>query len=440
MILLQIIYLIFLLTAILRCLYFWQLKEYRIDRFAEFLKTSQSGQYWLPTRWFLRPKLTLKILILVCVSLYFAQIVIQFQPSWLFLIIAYLAIPLFSALAVFLLKPLTDLSIDFVVFLAKIKLHFLPKSLIVIGVTGSFGKTSTKEILAHLLSAGFSVCKTSGTNNTLIGVALTILKQLRHFHDFFIVEMGAYKQGEIKQICDLVRPSVGILTGVGTQHLGLFGGQTNLIKAKSELLQSLKPGSLAFLNGESPLVRSLAPQFPQLKLKFYFQPKKFYPTNLLGKYQQVNLVGAMAVARYFKLPQKLILSRLTTIPSFKTMLTKKIGINRSVVLDSSYSANLDGFLNLIESIQPLKFSQKILITSGIIELGSKSAAIHQQIGQAAAAVFDKIYLTKSDLLQFFPTAVYLSQPHQLIIKPKTLIVLVSRLPKQFVNFLCPNQS
>ncbi|MCX6817189.1 MAG: UDP-N-acetylmuramoyl-tripeptide--D-alanyl-D-alanine ligase [Candidatus Beckwithbacteria bacterium] len=444
--LLQIIYFILLLVAILRCLYFWQLKEYRLDRFHQFLATSQARQYWLPVRWFLRPKLTLKILVLIYLSLYFSQILLQLKPFWLWLIIAYLIMPLTATIAVLLLKPITDLLSDLVVFAAKIKLKFSPRSLIVIGITGSFGKTSTKEILAHVLSAKFSVCKTSGTNNTLIGVALAVLTKLHSSHDFFVVEMGAYKPGEIKAICQLVKPKLAILTGIGTQHLGLFGSQPKLISAKSELLQSLVTGSHAFINGENQIARSLVPQFSHLKIKLYFRPKKPYSTNLLGDYQQVNLTAAVQVASKFKIPSKVIISRLTNIPAFKTMMVKKTGLKHSIVIDNTYNANFDGFLAAINFIKTQNFSQNILITSGIIELGSRTAALHQQLAQAAGPVFTKIYLTKADIAKFFPGSIYEPDPKKIlkdlipILNSKTLVLLESRLPKKFIASLCPNQS
>lgn len=217
----ELIYFAILLKAILRCLYFWQLKEYRLDRFRLLLSTSDIKRFFLPTKSLLRPKLTIKVFILAYLSLYFSFQFLRFFPQTIGPFLAYLAIPLSVSISVILLMPLTGFIYDFFIFMAKLKLRLFHKRLTVIGITGSFGKTATKEILAHLLSAKYQVCKTPATKNTAIGVALTILKNLKKHHQYFVVEMGAYKKGEIKQICQLVKPQVGILTGITEQHLGL---------------------------------------------------------------------------------------------------------------------------------------------------------------------------------------------------------------------------
>ncbi len=112
---------------------------------------------------------------------------------------------------------------------------------IVIGITGSYGKTSTKEILAHVLASHVEVLKTPRTFNTIMGVCKVIREDLKPKHKYFIVEMGAYKAGEIARICRLVRPRIGILTAVGPQHLERFKTVEKIIQAKYELIEAL-PG------------------------------------------------------------------------------------------------------------------------------------------------------------------------------------------------------
>ena len=232
-----IVFYTFSLQAILRCLYFWQLKEYRLDRFREFLSTRESSQYFLPTRWFLRPKLTVKVVGLTLINLIILTLLINLNPvgDLSAYLAAYLLIPLIAALTVASLMPFTVIGAAIIIKLAQQKLKRLSHNLTVIGITGSYGKTATKTILAHLLDAKYSVLSTRGTINTPIGVAQTSLRQLTPSHKFFIVEMGAYKKGEIAAICNLVRPKVGILTGITPQHLGLFGSFDNLKEAKFEL-------------------------------------------------------------------------------------------------------------------------------------------------------------------------------------------------------------
>lgn len=443
--LIEVIYFLILLTAILRCLYFWQLKEYRWDRFKDFLTTSSRLQFFLPTKHFFRPKLTLKIILLSYLTVYFTILFINFFPHQLIgPILAFFLVPVSVSLSVLLIKPITDLLIDLLIFLAKLKIKLMPKSQIVIGITGSFAKTSTKEILSHVLSAKFKVCKTLGTNNTAIGVALTILKQLKSSHQYLVVEMGAYKKGEIKAICQIVKPKIAIITGITDQHLSLFGSQENLIQAKSELLLALPAKSLAFFNGQNPITQKLAQNFSHLNTILYYYPKNKFTTNLLGDYQQLNLQAAYLVAQKLKLSPKLIRARFTNIPAFKTMLVKKIGLHQAAIIDDSYNANPEGFKAAINYVKTLNYPQKILITSGMIELGSASSQHHQEISKLAQTVFTQIYLTKPDIAKFFPQAQVEPDPGKIIKKltlnSRTLILLEGRLPQKFILSLCPNQS
>ncbi|MDZ7587570.1 MAG: hypothetical protein U0946_07495, partial [Patescibacteria group bacterium] len=144
---LEIIYFLILLTAILRCLYFWQLKEYRWDRFKDLLTTSARHQFFWPSPHFFHPKLTLKIILLGYLSVYFSILFINIFPQQLFgPILAFFLVPVSVSFSVLFLKPATDLIMDMIILLATLKMKFMPKSQTVIGITGSFCKTSTKEI------------------------------------------------------------------------------------------------------------------------------------------------------------------------------------------------------------------------------------------------------------------------------------------------------
>lgn len=443
--LIEVTYFLILLIAILRCLYFWQLKEYRWDRFKDFLSTSQRLQFFLPSKHFFRPKLTIKIILLGYLSIYFSILIINYFPQPLLSpIIAFILTPVTTSLSVLLIKPISDMLTDLLIFLAKLKMKFMPKSQTVIGITGSFAKTSTKEILSHVLSAKFRVCKTLGTDNTAIGVALTVLKQLKSSHQYFVVEMGAYKKGEIKAICQMVKPKIAIITGITDQHLSLFGSRENLIQAKSELLLALPAKSPAFFNGQNPVTKKLANQFPYLNTMYYYFPKNKFKTNLLGDHQQLNLQVAYLVAQKLKVPSKIIAGRFTNIPAFKTMLVRKIGLNQATVIDDSYNANPEGFKVAINYVKTLNYSQKILITSGMIELGSASQKHHQEIGKLAQPIFNKVFVTKPNIAVFFSHVQLEPDPGKILKKIKldswTLVLLEGRLPEKFILSLCPNQS
>ena len=130
------------------------------------------------------------------------------------------------------------------------------KNLIIIGVTGSFGKTSTKNYLASILAEKYNVLVTPGNYNTLLGVIRTIREQLRPYHQVFIVEMGAKQSNDIKEICDLVHPTIGIVTAVGEMHLETFKTVENIQNTKFELINSLPANGLGVINNDSQYIHS----------------------------------------------------------------------------------------------------------------------------------------------------------------------------------------
>ena len=425
---LEIIYFLLLLAALLRCLYFWQLKEYRWDRFREWLKTAEAKRYWLPDFHFLRPKITVKILLLVLFSL-----VISRQFIWW---LAYLLVPLTAAVSVGLTAPLSDLIKWLVIGLAKVKLLLFHRWLLVIGITGSFGKTSTKEILTHVLAAKFKVVKTRETTNTLIGVAKTVLFQLPLKTEVFVVEMGAYKIGEIASICRLVRPKIGVLTGINEQHLGLFGSQENIIKAKSELLLALPKTGLAVVNGVNPITKKLAADWAPTK---YYRAGNF-KTNLIGRHQQLNIAAAVAVAKYLGVKQV----NLNNIPHFKTALSQTHGLKGATIINDSYNSNPDGFAAAIGLVKSSRAKQKLLLTSGIIELGRQSDAVHQRLAVAASPVFDLILTTKAEVSRTFGaelmTEAEVIKKLKKILSKNDLLLIEGRFSTQLIKALCSNQS
>ncbi len=444
---LELIYFLFLLKAILRCLYFWQIKEYRFDRFRTFLSSSNSRRFFLPTKSFLKPKLTLKVFILTYLSLYFSVLILRLNQQVIVPIAAYLFTPLTTTVAVIILMPLTTLVYTFIIFLAKLKLKLLHQHLTVIGITGSFGKTSTKEILTHLLSAKYLACKTPATKNTAIGVALTILKTLKTDHQYFVVEMGAYKKGEIKQICQLTKPQIGILTGITKQHLSLFGNLENLIQAKYELIKALPSNGLAIFNGHNPQSSRLAKLTKSVKTITYQFPEIKYQTNLIGDFQQLNIQAAITAAKHLNIPSKIIKNKLTTIPAFTTAVTAKTGLHQAKIINDSYNSNPEGFKALINHVKQIKAKTKILITPGIIELGKDSKAIHSKLIKLSEAVFDHVFITKPDLRYLVSTKTKLHSDYRQLLKelkPKLnsncLILLEGRLPQKFIIRLCQNQS
>jgi len=177
---------------------------------------------------------------------------------------------------------------------------------------------------------------------------------------------------------------------------------------------------------------------------YYYFPKNKFNTNLLGDFQQLNLQAAYLVGQKLQLPLKLLKVRFTNIPAFKTMLVKKIGLNKSTIIDDSYNANPEGFKAAINYVKTLNYSQKILITSGMIELGSASEKHHREIGKLAQPIFNQVFVTKPDVAEFFPQVQVEPDPNRILKKlplnSRTLVLLEGRLPQKFILSLCPNRS
>jgi len=173
---------------------------------------------------------------------------------------------LFVSLFVFLMHPFTLFFQYRLLQKAKEKREKL-KDLIVIGITGSYGKTTTKEIISFVLAHKFKVLKTEKHINAEVGIAKTILEKLNN-QEVFVVEMGAYERGKIRQVCKMVKPSFGVLTGINQQHMATFGSQEDIIGGKFELIEALPKDGIAVLNWDNRFISSkVKSQSSKLQLK-----------------------------------------------------------------------------------------------------------------------------------------------------------------------------
>ena len=189
-------------------------------------------------------------------------------PFWLLVIDS--LIPLIVSLVVLSFQPLAALGRNQIIKRAKEK-RAVFHNLLVIGITGSYGKTSTKEFLYTILVEKFGaekVLKTKEHQNSEVGISQCILNDLKPGHEVFICEMGAYGLGGIKLLCDIAKPKIGILTGINEQHMATFGSQENIIRAKYELIEALPKDGLAIFNGDNEYCFEL--------YKKTRKPKKFY--------------------------------------------------------------------------------------------------------------------------------------------------------------------
>lgn len=415
----------------------------------------------------------LSLLHLLYDLMYSSWIVLFLSP---FLLIYNFFVPFFVLFWFLILQVGTVFVKKYLYSKAEKKIRVLPH-LTVIGITGSYGKSSTKEFLATILLKKFHVLATPANVNSEIGVAQIILKRLDPLYDIFIVEMGAYKKGEIALISKMTQPKIGILTAINEQHISLFGSIENIKNAKYELVESLPDDGFAIFNGDNEYCVELFNQTKKPKLLYSTRfthldnhaimknevdtqdqsdthrtmnkrkenneakqkvfegaiqkTSNMYATDIrstvdgirctvhkendqhdffipvLGIHNVSNLLAAVAAASYLGMSLSEISEATRDIQPRKKTLMPLQGINGTLIIDDSYSANPDGVIAALEYIDSLavtnslKVAKKIMIMRGMIELGKKSAEAHKRVGKKAAEVCDLVIFTTTDFFSDF---------------------------------------
>lgn len=298
---------------------------------------------------------------------------------------------------------------------AKRKLREAP-DLTVIGVTGSYGKTSVKFYLQTLLQEQFNVLVTPESYNTPMGVVRTIRGSLKSTHDIFICEMGARHVGDIKEVCDIVNPRHGIITSVGPQHLETFFCMDNIKKTKFELADALPEDGMLFLNGDNAYIQEKAVEYGNKT--FYFSEKEGkgycakeivvsrlgteftveapdgesarFQMKLIGAHNVINVVGAIAVANKLGIALKDLRVPVRRLqPVEHRMQIREHGA--VTIIDDAYNSNPVGSKVAVETLAMFD-GIKILVTPGMVELGEKEAEYNRQFGVYAADCCDYILL------------------------------------------------
>ncbi len=498
-ILLSVLWFIWIAKYLLFWLYLWQLKEYHIGRFIDHFNTNKGkkllldigqffkfiflivfvfdnnglfyyllpvlilvylGEFFIVFRSILnktikKPVETLKSLFLTII-LFFAVVLysiwtLNYVGAFqIILLISFdILVPIIVSIVVLFFQPFFVIIRGNILKKADKKIKKIrdfenyPNKLKVIAITGSYGKTSTKEFLATILSEKFKVLSTSEHQNSEIGIANCILQDLKPDCQIFIAEVGAYNKGKVKEVCSILNPQIGIVTGVNEQHLALFGSLKNLLLAEGggELAESLYKRSskdsqgVLFVNGDNKHCLNLYKRTGKLQRKIYSLSSKvinsniwaedieigkdfisfvavmkkttftkgsgearemaFFKINVLGKQNVQNLLGAILVAKELGMTFDEISEACKNISQkFSGMVLKqeKHGIN---IIDSSYSSNPDGVLADLDYLKVFE-GKKVIIMPCLIELGKKSVEIHEKIGNKIGEVCDLAIITSKD--------------------------------------------
>lgn len=345
-------------------------------------------------------------------------IIIEFSSHWGLIlldeIILFIFTPLEILLVHYILLPLEICIKRY--YMGKAEKKLIASPCIKIGITGSFGKTTTKNILAEILGKEYKVCVTPQSYNTEMGVTKTVLERLDD-EDVFIAEMGARKSGDIEILTKLVKPNYAIITAIGLQHLESFGSLDNIEHTKFELLKYMGEGS-AVINGSNASGLKLykwckIPKFLTCKEGSYAYAKDVKlnsegssftmvldgrelkcKTKLLGQCNIDNIVSASALASIMKICDKDIIDAISQLEPSSHRL-ELINGNGVTIIDDSYNSNLIGAREALKVLAMFE-GKKIVVTPGIVEMGEQQAEVNFQLGAAIADVADYVIVMNEE--------------------------------------------
>ena len=413
-------------------LYFLQLENYQLKRFYRvYFKKAFALE---------KPRqklvLTLKIKVLILVSaiiilLTGALFTCKFSVCWGIAVSCILALcfPFILGLSVIILLPLDVLIKKLNIFQAQQKIKKL-KNLKIIGITGSYGKTSFKEILAAILGVKYKVVYTPENKNTPLGISQVILKNLKPETEIFVAEMSAWQKGDIKTLCQIAPPDIAVLTGINESHLERFKTIENTISTKFEIVKYSKENSLVVLNADNDYIIKNYKKYVGNKRVIFFSKEnenflnykikeitfnentlkqnfilelegKTYQFEIpfLGEYAVAMTIGAILISKYLNLNETEIKIGLSLLKPIKHRLQPTLR-GDILIIDDSYNGNLNGVKEAIKVLSRFKNRRKIYVTPGLVETGSRNYEIHREIGKLLAPVADLVILIKNSVTNF----------------------------------------
>lgn len=400
-------------------LHILQLEQYEIKpALIWWLKHLSSWPVFSKTKLKLTPKaITIVLLsILICLGLIGLTLNTNFFLS-LFVLTFFLFYPMpFFIASLLLILPFQLLILALTFFKVRFTLRKFPH-LTIIGITGSFGKTSTKNYLFHLLDNYQPTLTTPHSYNTPFSLAHVVDWELTAKIRYFIAEFSAFRPGNIRLLTLMFPPRFALITSIGPQHLERFGSLNRIIKAKFELAVAVKPNHL-IVNIDNPHIKEYLNSHPRYQpaltysltnpkatfyisnicrkntvtsFTFHYQNQSFrFSAPILFTSQLQNLAAALSLAFTLKVPTHVIKSALLSLPQVPHRLELSTQ-NKATIIDNTYSSNANGFSQVVSDMA--KFSgKKAIITPGLVELGPESNQIHQKLGQEIAAIFNTLVL------------------------------------------------
>ena len=430
----------------------WQRKEYRLDRMKAYLFSPEKSVFYIAVwivslvcamaaffipvlaygslfvllggylvramkRGVVRPKFTMRAIAVFVLAIMLLAVALLFVSNILWLSLIAVVTPVIVAVCVWVVAIPSALKKSAAIQKA-ITYRSSLSQLQVIGITGSVGKTSTKTYALHLLeNDDQEILATKKYRNSPYVVALDVLSQITAHTNAYIAELGAYKKGEIAELCEIVQPTIGVITAITNQHAALFGSVENLAQAKWELAEAIPENGMLVLNKDDKNIRRMAQSYSN-RITWYSMEESAdvmfenivlqqdSVSCVLGINQQRfdviipvvsrgqlgSVLAACAIAHVMGMLGEDIVKKLLTLPVLeKTMEYKKLH-NGAVVIDDSYSASEASVMNAIEYLNAVGDEHALLVLVPIIELGDEAAAVHARIGAALAQVQFQTYI------------------------------------------------
>lgn len=290
----------------------------------------------------------------------------------------------------------------------------------VIGITGSFGKTSTKFILGTILEEKFKVLNTPESYNTPMGLSKTINDDLKDEHEIFIAELGARKIGDIKEVAKLVSPQIGVITSIGPTHLETFKNIDNITKTKFELIEELPTDGVAIYNGDNEYIKRLSQKTFKEKVLYGIEDTEELDifakdievskmgssftisnkdgdiircsTKLLGKHNIYNILAGVSVAKTLGLSPEEIkrgIEKIEPIPHRLNIIDPGTGI---IIIDDAFNSNPIGAKAALEVMSEFREGRKIIVTPGMVELGTMEEKANREFGEIIGKECDYVIL------------------------------------------------
>ena len=293
----------------------------------------------------------------------------------------------------------------------------------VIGVTGSVGKTSTKDIIASVMSKKYKTLKTLGNYNNKIGMPLTILRL--QDEEAMVVEMGMNQKGEISNLSKIARPTVAVITNVGTAHIGNLGSRENILKAKLEILDGLQEDGTLVINNDNDMLHKWYEEEAPSNLKivtFGMENKsdimpydivlsengstykidvdgKTYSVNVTvgGNHFVLNSLCAIAIGRLFNINMQDILEGIASFELTKRRMQVEKSKDGVTIVNDCYNANYDSMKAAIEYLGKINANTKIAVLGDMLELGDFSKSLHEKVGEEVAKNKIDILITVGEM-------------------------------------------